>query len=149
MQIDGTLGRAQPSLNSKKSLALDPVNSRAQANLGVAYSRIDKHKEALLLYEKALRMLNEGEKPSQQLLFPQTIRLSKDEMVILSELIPHLLKLGFDIRIFGDDTAVIEAVPLNIKIGREQDCLQKSLNEVLPDICVKQVKYTKCFASML
>ncbi len=40
----------------QKSLALDPDNSRAQANLGVAYSRIDKHKEALLLYEKALQM---------------------------------------------------------------------------------------------
>lgn len=95
---------------------------------------IDQHTaHERILYEKALRMLNEGEKPSQQLLFPQTIQLSKDEIVILSELIPHLMKLGFDIRVFGGDAAVIEAVPLNIKIGREQDCLQNILNEYQND----------------
>ncbi len=95
---------------------------------------IDQHTaHERILYEKALRMLNEGEKPSQQLLFPQTVQFNKDEMIVLTELISLLEKLGFDIRLFGSDTAVIESVPLNIKMGREVESLQKILDEYQKD----------------
>lgn len=95
---------------------------------------IDQHTaHERILYEKALRMLNKGEKPSQQLLFPQTITLDKEDIIILSEILPHLEKLGFDIRIFGIDTAVIEAVPLEIRIGREIEILKNILEEYRKD----------------
>ena len=95
---------------------------------------IDQHTaHERILYEKALRMLTGGEKPSQQLLFPQTVKLDKELMIVLDGLIPHLEKLGFDLRIFGDDTAVIEAVPLGFKIGRETEVLKKILDEYQKD----------------
>jgi len=95
---------------------------------------IDQHTaHERILYEKALRMLNQGEKPSQQLLFPQTLRLNKDEIIILNELLPHLDKLGFEIKIFGDDTAVIEAAPLEVRIGKENEVLQNILEEYQKD----------------
>ncbi|MCH8286804.1 hypothetical protein IIB79_09800 [candidate division KSB1 bacterium] len=42
-------------------------------------------------------------------------------------------KLGFDIRIFGIDTAVIEAVPLETRIGREIEILKNILEEYRKD----------------
>ena len=61
------------------------------------------------------------------------MKLDKELMIILDGLIPHLEKLGFDLRIFGDDTAVIEAVPLGFKIGRETEVLKKILDEYQKD----------------
>ncbi|TDJ57566.1 MAG: tetratricopeptide repeat protein, partial [Nitrospina sp.] len=37
----------------QKALAENPQNSRGHANLGVALSRVNRHKEALFSYEKA------------------------------------------------------------------------------------------------
>ncbi|MCP4723928.1 MAG: hypothetical protein GY863_02770 [bacterium] len=91
---------------------------------------IDQHTaHERILYEKALKMLYEGEKPSQQLLFPLTVTLTKDSMLVLNEILSFLEKLGFQIKIFGEDTAVIEAAPLEIKGGREEVVLNKMLEE--------------------
>ncbi|KPK96025.1 hypothetical protein AMJ80_02270 [bacterium SM23_31] len=95
---------------------------------------IDQHTaHERILYEKALRMFNQGEKPSQQLLFPQTIQLSRDEIIILNELLRHLNKLGFEIKISDNNTAVIEAVPLEVRIGREIEVLRNIIEEYMKD----------------
>jgi tetratricopeptide (TPR) repeat protein len=43
-------------LEFEKALQEDPGNSVAQANMGVALSRVNRHKEALLAFQKALEM---------------------------------------------------------------------------------------------
>ena len=95
---------------------------------------IDQHTaHERILYEKALRMLNRGEKPSQQLLFPQTIELNRDESIVLTEIQPHLDKLGFDVRLVGTDIALIEAVPVEVKIGREEETVKNIIEEYQND----------------
>jgi len=95
---------------------------------------IDQHTaHERILYEKTLRMLNCGEKPSQQLLFPQTVELNRDESLVLAEIQPHLEKLGFDVRLMGKDIAIIEAVPVDVKIGREGETLKNIIDEYQND----------------
>ena len=64
--ISHLLKQAQKQLQTKEwkraaeifqsVLREDPKNSYAHANLGVALSRMDDHKKALLAYEKALQL---------------------------------------------------------------------------------------------
>jgi DNA mismatch repair protein MutL len=66
---------------------------------------------------------------SQQLLFPETAGLSPDDYALLIEIQPYLEQIGFGIREFGNRTVVIEAVPVEVKPGRERELLQEILDE--------------------
>jgi len=95
---------------------------------------IDQHvAHERVLYEKTLRRLKGGEKSSQQLLFPQSIQLDREEIIIVNELLPQLNQLGFDTKISGEDTAVIESVPLEIRIGREMNVFRSIISEFQKD----------------
>ncbi len=95
---------------------------------------IDQHvAHERVLYEKALKRLQGNEKLSQQLLFPQTLQLSNDEFIRIRELFSELKKLGFEIKIFSDNTIVIESVPLEVRQGREVETLKNILEEFEKD----------------
>ncbi|MFO7891238.1 MAG: DNA mismatch repair endonuclease MutL [bacterium] len=90
---------------------------------------IDQHvAHERVLYEKAKKSLQGNQGISQQLLFPQTIQLSPDDHIILTEILPFLEKIGFSIKEFGRNTVIIEAVPTEIKTGFEKDLLIKIID---------------------
>jgi DNA mismatch repair protein MutL len=82
---------------------------------------IDQHvAHERILFEKMLRVLHGNEQAmGQQLLFPQTLTLAVDDFLILEDFLPGLEKIGFSIRIFSGRSIVIDAIPLDVKIGRE------------------------------
>jgi DNA mismatch repair protein MutL len=82
---------------------------------------IDQHiAHERILYEKILKILKEhGDTFSQQLLFPQTITLQMDDFVMFKEIHELFDKIGFSIRIFSGTTIVIDAIPIDVKSGRE------------------------------
>jgi DNA mismatch repair protein MutL len=85
---------------------------------------IDQHvAHERVLYEKAKKSLQGRQGVSQQLLFPQTVQLSPDDYLILTEILPFLEKIGFSLKEFGTNTIVIEAIPADIKTGFERDLL--------------------------
>ena len=86
---------------------------------------IDQHvAHERILYEKMLRILEDHEQSaSQPLLFPQTLTLSVDDFILLKDFLPMLEKIGFGIRIFSGQSIVIDAIPLEVKIGREAQVL--------------------------
>ena len=72
---------------------------------------IDQHAaHERILYEK-LRGSAEARAVSQGLLLPETMEFNYREAMVLEELLPHLLNLGFVIEPFGGQTFVIKAVP--------------------------------------
>ena len=90
---------------------------------------IDQHvAHERVLYERALRSHKESIGFSQQLLFPQTVHLSQEDMSVLTEILPYLERIGFGIREFGKSTVVIEAVPTEIKTGEERERLLEILD---------------------
>lgn len=91
---------------------------------------VDQHvAHERILYEKALANFANNLPTTQQLLFPQTVQLSASDYSLAKELIPHLEKLGFDLKPFGKNTVIIEGIPADVRIGSEAQILQDVLDE--------------------
>jgi len=83
---------------------------------------IDQHvAHERILYERALKSRNEQATLSQQLLFPQTVQLTPEDRLVLKEILLYIERIGFGIKDFGRNTIVIEAVPVEVKMGRERE----------------------------
>jgi DNA mismatch repair protein MutL len=82
---------------------------------------IDQHvAHERILFERILKVLHSDQKNfGQQLLFPQTITLSMDDFLVLKAILPMINTIGFGIKIFSGTTIVIEAIPNDVKLGRE------------------------------
>lgn len=91
---------------------------------------IDQHvAHERILYEKALVRMNNAVPSSQQLLFPQTVTLSSGDYSLAKDILPFLQTIGFESKLFGKNTIVVEGVPPEIKAGTEANILQDILDE--------------------
>jgi DNA mismatch repair protein MutL len=66
---------------------------------------------------------------SQQSMFPVTVDFASADAVIMNELLPELLTLGYQIEPFGNNTFVIQSVPASVKEGSEKAILEKMLDQ--------------------
>jgi DNA mismatch repair protein MutL len=90
---------------------------------------VDQHAaHERILYERAIGMYNQAKVNSQQLLFPTTIQMTAGDVALIKELILPLEKLGFNLKIFGNTTVILEGVPVDIKAGKEGRILQEVLD---------------------
>ncbi|MDD8018065.1 MAG: DNA mismatch repair endonuclease MutL [Bacteroidota bacterium] len=91
---------------------------------------IDQHvAHERILYERALQRFNNAVPSSQQLLFPQTVQLTSGDFTLVKEVLPFLQSIGFETKIFGKNTIVLEGVPPEVKAGTEATILQDILDE--------------------
>ncbi len=91
---------------------------------------IDQHvAHERILYERVLSNFENSLPSIQQLLFPETIEVSTSDYTLVKELQEHLDRLGFDIKLFGKNTVVIEGIPADVRIGNERKILQDVLDE--------------------
>ncbi len=91
---------------------------------------IDQHvAHERILYERALTRMNNAVPSSQQLLFPQTIQLPAGDYTLTKDLLPFLNSIGFETKLFGKNTIVLEGVPPEVKAGTEANILQDILDE--------------------
>ena len=90
---------------------------------------IDQHvAHERILYEKAIKAIQEKAGTSQHLLFPSTVQLNVEDMAALTEIQPFLEKIGFGLKDFGQNTVVIESVPVDIRTGGEKELLLEILS---------------------
>lgn len=91
---------------------------------------IDQHvAHERILYERAIANFENSLPSSQQLLFAETIELGASDYSLVKELLPHLERIGFDLKPFGKNTVVIEGIPADVKVGNERKILQDVLDE--------------------
>ena len=91
---------------------------------------IDQHAaHERILYERVMANFQDTLPSSQQLLFPETIDLGASDYSLAKELLPDLMHLGFDMRLFGKNTIVIDGIPADVRIGKEKKILQELLDE--------------------
>jgi DNA mismatch repair protein MutL len=91
---------------------------------------IDQHAaHERILYERVMANFQDTLPSSQQLLFPETIDLGASDYSLAKELLPDLMHLGFDMRLFGKNTIVIDGIPADVRIGKEKKILQEVLDE--------------------
>jgi DNA mismatch repair protein MutL len=67
--------------------------------------------------------------PSQKSLFPATLQLSASDAILLQELAPDLLSLGYQIEPFGKDSFIIHGTPADTGQGNEKAILENLLEQ--------------------
>ncbi|NTV06865.1 MAG: DNA mismatch repair protein MutL, partial [Chlorobiaceae bacterium] len=91
---------------------------------------IDQHvAHERVLYERAVDVMNQNVPNSQQLLFPQKVEFRPWEYEVFEEIREDLYRLGFNLRLFGNKTIMIEGVPQDVKPGTEVTILQDMIAE--------------------
>ncbi len=86
-----------------------------------------------VLYEKALRNLEGGRAIGQRLLFPQTIELTQVEYSLWEEHKEDFQRLGFELRPFGDQALLIEAVPAGAKNRGGEELVKGILDQLMEE----------------
>ncbi len=91
---------------------------------------IDQHvAHERVLYERAIDVMAENVPNSQQLLFPQKVEFRPWEYELFEEIREDLYRLGFNLRLFGQRTVMIEGVPQDVKPGTEVTILRDMIAE--------------------
>jgi DNA mismatch repair protein MutL len=87
---------------------------------------IDQHAaHERILYERTVANFNNSNTQSQQLLFPYTLEFSAGDAALVQQLILNLEILGFQLKIFGKSTVILEGVPTDVRPGHEETILQE------------------------
>jgi DNA mismatch repair protein MutL len=117
-------GMSGPRVPSNEPVFWQVHNRYILSQIKSGVTLIDQHvAHERILYEKAMKAIQEKSGVSQQLLFPTTVQLNAEDMVALTEIQPFLEKIGFGLKDFGRNTVIIESVPVDVKAGREKELL--------------------------
>ena len=78
---------------------------------------IDQHRaDVRIRYERYLKVQSSKLKAqSQKLLFPESVRFSPAECVILQQILPSLSAIGFDLSDLGGNTFAINGIPAGLE----------------------------------
>jgi DNA mismatch repair protein MutL len=82
-----------------------------------------------IIYERLVNALQGKPVATQRSLFPSTIELAPADAVLLNELLPDLLQMGYTIEPFGKTAFVIQGTPADIESGNEKMILEKVLEQ--------------------
>ncbi|MBK5188533.1 MAG: hypothetical protein JJD97_09810, partial [Gemmatimonadaceae bacterium] len=95
---------------------------------------IDQHSaHERVLYERFMRTLEQGETPSQRLLFPITLHLGPAEGEAFEAHQELFAKLGFEIEGFGGHTLIVSSVPMPHPRFDAPRCLRETLDALSGD----------------
>lgn len=82
-----------------------------------------------VLYEQYAAASKEKAIPSQKNLFPVTLQLPAPDAILLQELSPDLLILGYQVEPFGKDSFIIHGTPADTGQGNEKAILELLLEQ--------------------
>jgi DNA mismatch repair protein MutL len=95
---------------------------------------IDQHSaHERVLYEKFMTALENGNSPSQRLLFPLTVQLTPAEAEALDAHRPALESLGYELGEFGGQTVIVHSVPTPHARFDAERCLRETLAALTGD----------------
>lgn len=82
-----------------------------------------------IIYERMTSALQGRPMATQRSLFPATIELTPADAVLLNELLPDMLQMGYSIEPFGKNAFVIQGTPADVQQGNEKVVLEKILEQ--------------------
>lgn len=101
---------------------------------------IDQHgAHERVLFERALQTMDRESAPSQQLLFPVTMDLPVPQLALVREHLDLFGRLGFNVKLFGEQTVVVDAVPCAAN-KQGVDTLFQRMVEHLQDLPARDLK---------
>ena len=115
-------------------------NAYILAQVKGGFMLIDQHAaHERVLFERALKTMGHESAPSRQLLFPVTLDLMVSQIALVREHFDHFARLGFNVKLFGEQTVVVDAVPC-MASSQEVDTLFHRMIENLLDMPEKNLK---------
>ena len=82
-----------------------------------------------ILYERFTRAVEGKPISTQRSLFPATMEMGARDAVILNELLPDLIHMGYLLEPFGNNTFVIQGTPADADEGNEKAAIEKMLEQ--------------------
>ena len=82
-----------------------------------------------ILYERFIKALEGKYIATQQSLFPVTFELTTPDVILLNELLPDMMSLGYLLEPFGKNTFVIQGTPADLEQGAEKRTIEKMLEQ--------------------
>jgi DNA mismatch repair protein MutL len=82
-----------------------------------------------IIYERLVDASSGKAVAYQRSLFPATLQLSAPDAMLLNELLPELLQLGYLVEPFGRDTFVIQGTPADMLQGNEKHVIENLLEQ--------------------
>ncbi len=93
---------------------------------------IDQHAaHERVLYEQALNDLENGNSPSQQLLFPVLLEVSPTEKAVVESGAAYFQGFGFELSDFGGGTVSVSAIPAFLKNGLVEETVRSMIRYLL------------------
>lgn len=82
-----------------------------------------------ILYERFRKQMQQSSGSCQQSLFPQQVQVSGADFSLLSDMLPELKSLGFDIEIFGRDSILVRGIPADIGPNDEKKLIEDLIEQ--------------------
>ncbi|MBR4432533.1 MAG: hypothetical protein IKS76_04985, partial [Paludibacteraceae bacterium] len=90
---------------------------------------VNQHRaHACVLYNQYIAQMNMGKGVSQQLLFPEVIDLTPDEMVLMGTIIDDMRFVGFELEQFSKNAYSISGIPATLNAQDIQSALHNMLH---------------------
>ncbi|MDB5209900.1 MAG: mutL [Sediminibacterium sp.] len=77
-----------------------------------------------ILYERYGMAAHGQQMATQQSLFPVTLELAGGDVALLTDLLPDLLSIGYQVEPFGNNSFVIQGIPADIFPGNEKNAIE-------------------------
>ena len=92
---------------------------------------VDQHAaHERILYERIMARFKSGGAEGQRLLFPFTIRLTRQELDAVKSVSELLARLGFEVEPFGSDAILVQAVPSPHPHFDAERCIREMIREL-------------------
>lgn len=139
LRITGHESRPEPSeasINAKRealnenSIPLQVRNAYILVETENGFLLVDQQSaHERVLYERFSKAMTGKSVATQKSLFPATMELSVQDAVLLSELLPDLHLLGYEVEAFGKNTFVIQGTPADVEQGNENKAIESLLEQ--------------------
>ena len=117
----------EPTVSLKPSI-FQTINRYIVAKIKSGFVVIDPEAAfERILYERFLKNLNDTPSGSQKLLFPETLNFAPQNGDLVRDLLVEFKKLGFDLEEFGQNTFILNGIPL----GFEEQDIQQNIEQIL------------------
>lgn len=133
-------------------------NKYVIADTGAGLIVIDQHTaHERVIYERLKKAAEAGKVPGQRLLVPETVRLSRDEVELIEDMLDDFAELGYELEAFGGDTYAVKSRPADLKSkdvgefirGVLDDFVERGGKPGVPEIRDRLLKSIACRAAVM
>jgi DNA mismatch repair protein MutL len=133
-------------------------NKYVIADTGAGLIVIDQHTaHERVIYERLKKAAETGNIPGQRLLVPETVRLGRDEVELVEDVLEDFAELGYELEAFGGDTYAVKSRPADLKSkdvgefirGVLDDFVERGGKPGVPEVRDRLLKSIACRAAVM